>query len=218
MDTIPAHITIIQHWNTSTLLQHINCNTQLRHNKLNTCNLHCNTCNSATLNIQTHATHATVQHMQQCNTCNTATYATHACNTCNTQHSNTCNTSAAGSNLRMVRPSLMSVVKLLIIRPRSVAKICSLVFLAARRHSHCTSASNWDSKAWKFSHTERKSYACALRYVPCLSLLQNSRPHKCKTCNYVSTSAENGLAMAGPAGPVPAPMNTATCSCNTATQ
>ena len=34
----------------------------------------------------------------------------------------------------------------------------------------------------------------------------NSRPHKCQTRNYVSTSAENGPAMAGPAGPVPAPM------------
>ena len=35
----------------------------------------------------------------------------------------------------------------------------------------------------------------------------NSRLHKCRTRNYVSTSAENGPAMAGPAGPVPAPMN-----------
>ena len=34
----------------------------------------------------------------------------------------------------------------------------------------------------------------------------NLRPHKCRTHNYVSTSAENGPAMAGPAGPVPAPM------------
>ena len=34
----------------------------------------------------------------------------------------------------------------------------------------------------------------------------NSRLHKCRTCNYVSTSAENGPAMAGPAGPVPAPI------------
>ena len=34
----------------------------------------------------------------------------------------------------------------------------------------------------------------------------NSRPHKCQTHNYVSTSAENDPAMAGPAGPVPAPM------------
>ena len=33
------------------------------------------------------------------------------------------------------------------------------------------------------------------------------RPHKCRTHNYVSTSAENGPAMAGPAGPVPAPMH-----------
>ena len=100
----------------------------------------------------------------------------------------------------------MSVVKLLIIRARSAAKIWALVFLAVRRRYHCTSASNWDSKAWKFSHTERKSYACALRYVPAKFYYSNSRPHKCRTRNYVSTSAENGPAMAGPAGPVPAPM------------
>ena len=80
---------------------------------------------------------------------------------------------AAGSNLRMVRPSLMSVVKLLVIRARSARqKFGPWYFLAVRRRSHWTSASNWDSKAWKFSHTERKSYACALRYVPCRILLQ----------------------------------------------
>ena len=54
-------------------------------------------------------------------------------------------------------------------RAKRAAKIWTLVFLAVRRHSHCTSASNWDSKAWKFSHTERKSYACALRYVRTLA-------------------------------------------------
>ena len=58
------------------------------------------------------------------------------------------------------------------LRAKRAAKIWTLVFLAVRRRSHCTSASNWDSKAWKFSHTERKSYACALRYVPCRILLQ----------------------------------------------
>ena len=57
-------------------------------------------------------------------------------------------------------------------RVRHAAKILTLVFLAVRRHSHCTSASNWDSNAWKFSHTERKSYACVLRYVPRRILLQ----------------------------------------------
>ena len=52
-------------------------------------------------------------------------------------------------------------------RAKRAAKVLTLVFLAVRRRSHCTSASNWDSEAWKFSHTERKSYACALyRYVP----------------------------------------------------
>ena len=91
-------------------------------------------------------------------------------------------------------------------RAKRAAKIWTLVFLAVRRRSHCTSASNWDSKVWKFSHTERKSYVCALRYAPAKFYYSNSRPHKCRTCNYVSTSAENGLAMAGPAGPVPAPM------------
>ena len=57
-------------------------------------------------------------------------------------------------------------------REKHAAKICTLVFLAVRRRSHCTSASNWDSKAWKFSHIERKSYACARRYVPCRIFLQ----------------------------------------------
>ena len=42
----------------------------------------------------------------------------------------------------------MSVVKLLIIRAaKRAAKIWTLVFLAVRRRSHCTSATNWDSKA-----------------------------------------------------------------------
>ena len=91
-------------------------------------------------------------------------------------------------------------------RAKRVAKIWTLVFLAVRRRSHCTSASNWDSKAWKFSHTERKSYACALRYVPAKFYYSDSRPHKCRSRNYVSTSTENGPAMAGPAGLVPAPM------------
>ena len=112
---------------------------------------------------------------------------------------------AAGSNLRMVRPSLM-VVKLLIIRARSARIINSfLIFLAVRSLSHCTSASNWDSKAWKFSHTERKSYACALiGTYPAEFYYSNLRPHKRRTHtgNYVSTSAENGPAMAGKAGPV----------------
>ena len=33
------------------------------------------------------------------------------------------------------------------------------------------------------------------------------RPHKYHTRNYVTTSAENGPAMVGPAGPVPAPIS-----------
>ena len=52
------------------------------------------------------------------------------------------------------------------------AKFWSLLFLTVRSCSHYTSASNWESKAWKFSHTEHKSYACALTYIPCRNLLQ----------------------------------------------
>ena len=78
------------------------------------------------------------------------------------------------------------------------------IFLAVRRPSQCTSASNWNSKAWKFSRS--KSYAYALSTYPAGFYYSNSRPHKCQTHNYVLISAENGPAMARPAGPVPAPM------------
>ena len=91
-------------------------------------------------------------------------------------------------------------------RAKHATKNWTLVFSVVKRHSHCTSASNWDYEAWKFSHTERKSYACTLRFVPAKFYYSNSRPHKCRTHNYVSTSAENGPAMAGPAGPVLVPM------------
>ena len=52
---------------------------------------------------------------------------------------------AARSNLRMVRPGSMSTVKPLIIRAREACgKILDLAsYLAVRRRSHCTSASNW---------------------------------------------------------------------------
>ena len=53
---------------------------------------------------------------------------------------------AVGSNLRMVRPSSMSVVKLLIIHARNArGKILDLVcYLVVRWRSQCTSASNWE--------------------------------------------------------------------------
>ena len=84
------------------------------------------------------------------------------------------------------------------------------LFLTVRRCSHYTSASKWESKAWKFSHAEHINYyACTLTYVPCRILQQFSlgrRPHKSRTHKYDSPLPENGPAMAGPAGPVPAPM------------
>ena len=53
---------------------------------------------------------------------------------------------AAGSHLRMVRPSLMLVVKLVAICARKVrCKILDLAsYLPVRWCSHCTSASNWE--------------------------------------------------------------------------
>ena len=64
-------------------------------------------------------------------------------------------------------------------------------------------------EVWKFNHTEHKPYACALTYVLCRNLRQQlsqgMRPHR--SWNYVSLFGwEYGPAMAGPAGPVPAPM------------
>ena len=51
---------------------------------------------------------------------------------------------AIGSNHQMVRPSSMSVVKLLIICVQSTWQNFGATFLAVRRRSHCTSASNWE--------------------------------------------------------------------------
>ena len=73
-------------------------------------------------------------------------------------------------------------------RAKRAAKIWTLVFLAVRRRSHCTSASNWDSKAWKFIVILMRAH---LGTYPAKFFYSNSRPHKCRTRNYV-TSAENG--------------------------
>ena len=64
-------------------------------------------------------------------------------------------------------------------RAKRAAKICTLVFLAVRRPSHCTSASNWDSKAWKFSHTEVSLMRAHLGTYPAEFYYSNSRLHKC---------------------------------------
>ena len=127
------------------------------------------------------------------------------------------------SNLQMVSPSSMLVVKL-------CAK-CMAKCLAVRRHPHCTSALNWELpllcsllqdhnrlrlrctdlvvyyKLWPFllwggGYFHMRVH---LRMYHCQILLQQfslgMRPHKSQMHNYVSTSAENGPAMAGPAGP-----------------
>ena len=44
-----------------------------------------------------------------------------------------------------------------------------------------------------------------------------TRPHKSRTHNYDFTSAESGLAMVGPARPVPVPMSYCYCSSTTIT-
>ena len=93
------------------------------------------------------------------------------------------------------------------------AKFWTFLFLAVRRCCHCSSASNCESKAWKFSHTECRSYMCTLTYVPCMpdftteiqSGNETTQKSNTKLC---LTSAENGPPMAGPAGLVLAPMLT----------
>ena len=55
-----------------------------------------------------------------------------------------------------------------------------------RRRSHCTSASNWDSKAWKFSHMNVSLMRAHVGTYPAEFFYSNSRPHKCRTRNYVS--------------------------------
>ena len=103
---------------------------------------------------------------------------------------------------------LAVVVKLSIIsRAKRAAKFWTLLFLAIRRRSHSTSASNWEPKAWKFHHTERRFY---VRMYPAGFYYSNiqSGNETTQKHNYVWPSAENGPAMAGPAGPVLAPMIT----------
>ena len=111
---------------------------------------------------------------------------------------------AAGSNLRMFRPSLMSVVKLLINRAQSARQKIGPWFFSSE-----------EALSLHFSFKLHEILRPGSLLIMNVSLTHayhaefynsNSRPHKCQTRNYVSTSAENGPAMAGPAGPVPAPM------------
>ena len=103
----------------------------------------------------------------------------------------------------------MSVVKMPIIFVQNVQQNLDL-FLAVRRRSHFTSASNWELPLLCSLTLACTECMRALTSVPCRILLQHfslgMRPHKSRMHNYVSSSAENGPAMAGPAGPVPAPM------------
>ena len=116
---------------------------------------------------------------------------------------------AAGSNLRMVRSSLMLVVKLSIIHTRIAPQNFGPSYFSCQEG---TSASNLLSSLSLAVLNVITPYGCALTYVPCRIYYSSSvwdpgtTPHKGQTHNYVSTSAENGPAMAGPAGPFPAPM------------
>ena len=49
-------------------------------------------------------------------------------------------------------------------------------------------------------------HVCTLPDFTTAIFSPGTRQHKSRTHNYVSPSAENGPAIAGPAGPVPAPM------------
>ena len=87
-------------------------------------------------------------------------------------------------------------------RAKLAAKIWTLVFLAVRRGSHALQLQTGILRPGSLVILMRAH----LGTYPAKFFYSNSRPHKCRTRNYVSTSAENGPAMAGPAGPVPAPM------------
>ena len=89
-------------------------------------------------------------------------------------------------------------------RAKLAAKIWTLVFLAVRRGSHALQLQTGILRPRSLVILMRAH----LGTYPAEFFYSNSRPHKCRTRNYVSTSAENGPAMAGPAGPVPAPMPT----------
>ena len=95
---------------------------------------------------------------------------------------------AVGSNLQMVRPSLMSVVKLSIIHAREVCgKILDLAsYLVVRWRSHCTSASNWELpllcyptlqgtssliKSWE--NTYNFSYCCERENLQCIAQVED---------------------------------------------
>ena len=87
---------------------------------------------------------------------------------------------AARSNLRMVRPSLMSVVKLPIICAQSALQNFGPSYFSCQED---TSASLWELPLLcSLSLAILKPYACARTYVPFRILLQQfslgTRPHK----------------------------------------
>ena len=90
------------------------------------------------------------------------------------------------------------MVKLLIIRMRSVRqKFGPWYFLAVRRSTHALQLQTGILRPGSLVILMRAH----LDTYPAKFFYSNSRPHKCRTRNYVSTSAENDPAMAGPAGP-----------------
>ena len=119
---------------------------------------------------------------------------------------------AVWSNLWTVRPSLMSVMKLPIICARSALHEFGPLILAVSRRSHFTSASNWELPllcSLSLACTERMRahlhlYPAGFYYSS--SVWERDHTKVERVISYVSTSAENGPAMAGPAGPVSALM------------
>ena len=102
----------------------------------------------------------------------------------------------------------MSVLKLLIIRARSARQNLNLsIFSSEEALSIALQLQIGIVRPESLVILNVSLMRAHLGTYPAEFYYSNSRPHKCRTRNYVSTSAENGLAMAGPAGPVPAPMH-----------
>ena len=88
-----------------------------------------------------------------------------------------------------------------------------------RRRSHCTSASNWDSRILRPGSLVILNVSLMRAhlgmYLP--NFTTAIRDHT-NVERVIMSSAENGPAMAGPAGPVPAPMQSGSQDLHTTKQ
>ena len=94
---------------------------------------------------------------------------------------------AAGSNLRMVRPSLVSVVTLLIIRARSAwQNLNHIIFSSEEALSIALQLQIGIIRPESLVILNVSLMRAHLGTYPAEFYYSNSRPHKCRTRNYVN--------------------------------